>query len=141
MASRWRRRNPSRTDSGDACGSAARLSASRTALIQLHNVPLARLRGQFSELDAEVEGAPMLLAISDNGTEMRAGDTRKFMALCSIAQHFGRPSTPTDQAWIETLWGHAEYEYPLPAARKQAACGLGTAGSARVGGRWSGWRR
>ncbi|MCB1032156.1 MAG: integrase core domain-containing protein [Acidimicrobiales bacterium] len=54
----------------------------------------------------------MLLAISDNGTEMRAVDTRRFMALCSIAQHFGRPSTPTDQAWIETLWGHVKREHP-----------------------------
>jgi transposase InsO family protein len=58
------------------------------------------------------EQVPMLLAISDNGTEMRAGDTRRFMALCSIAQHFGRPSTPTDQAWIETLWGHVKREHP-----------------------------
>lgn len=55
---------------------------------------------------------PLLLAISDNGTEMKAVDTRRFMALCSIAQHFGRPSTPTDQAWIETLWGHIKRENP-----------------------------
>jgi putative transposase len=55
---------------------------------------------------------PMLLAISDNGTEMRGDDTRRFMALMSIAQHFGRPSTPTDQAWIETLWGHLKWEHP-----------------------------
>lgn len=55
---------------------------------------------------------PMLLAISDNGTEMRSGDTRRLMALCSIAQHFGRPSTPTDQAWIESLWGHIKIEHP-----------------------------
>ena len=54
----------------------------------------------------------MLLAISDNGTEMHARDTAKFMAMCSIAQHFGRPSTPTDQAWIETLWGHIKFEFP-----------------------------
>ena len=55
---------------------------------------------------------PLLLAISDNGTEMKCRDTRRFMAVCSIAQHFGRPSTPTDQAWIETLWGHIKYEHP-----------------------------
>lgn len=55
---------------------------------------------------------PLLLAISDNGTEMRATDTRRFMALCSIAQHFGRPGTPTDQAWIESLWGHIKREHP-----------------------------
>jgi putative transposase len=55
---------------------------------------------------------PLLLAISDNGTEMHCRDTRRFLAVCSIAQHFGRPSTPTDQAWIETLWGHVKYEHP-----------------------------
>jgi transposase InsO family protein len=43
---------------------------------------------------------------------MHANETRRFMALCSIAQHFGRPSTPTDQAWIETLWGHVKREHP-----------------------------
>jgi hypothetical protein len=34
------------------------------------------------------------------------------MALCAIAQHFGRPGTPTDQAWIENLNGHLKAEYP-----------------------------
>ena len=34
------------------------------------------------------------------------------MALCAIAQHFGRPGTPTDQAWIETLFGHIKAEWP-----------------------------
>jgi len=58
------------------------------------------------------EAVPLLLAISDNGTEMRSTDTRKLMALCSIVQHFGRRSTPTDQAWIETLWGHIKGEHP-----------------------------
>lgn len=60
----------------------------------------------------ELDGVPLLVAISDNGTEMRCRETRKFLALCSIAQHFGRPSTPTDQAWIETLWGHVKAEHP-----------------------------
>ncbi|WP_206662129.1 hypothetical protein, partial [Propioniciclava tarda] len=45
--------------------------------------------------------APLLLAVSDNGSQMIATGTRRFMALVAIAQHFGRPSTPTDQAWIE----------------------------------------
>jgi hypothetical protein len=31
---------------------------------------------------------------------------------CRIGQHFGRPYTPTDQAWIETLWGHVKAENP-----------------------------
>jgi putative transposase len=30
---------------------------------------------------------------------MTSGSTREFMALCAIHQHFGRPGTPTDQAW------------------------------------------
>lgn len=55
---------------------------------------------------------PLLLAISDNGTEMKCRETRRFLAVCSIAQHFGRPATPTDQAWIETLWGHVKWENP-----------------------------
>ena len=43
---------------------------------------------------------------------MTSGSTREFMALCAIAQHFGRPGTPTDQAWIESLNGHIKAEYP-----------------------------
>ena len=43
---------------------------------------------------------------------LAADETRRFMALCSIAQHFGRPSNPTDQAWIESLWGHVKRERP-----------------------------
>jgi hypothetical protein len=27
-------------------------------------------------------------------------------------QRFGRPSTPTDQAWIESLFGHVKGEWP-----------------------------
>jgi putative transposase len=55
---------------------------------------------------------PILLAVSDNGPQMTSGSTREFMALHAIAQHFGRPHTPTDQAWIETLFGHVKAEYP-----------------------------
>jgi transposase InsO family protein len=62
--------------------------------------------------DDDTDEVPLLLAVSDNGTEMKSRDTRKFLAACSIAQHFGRRSTPTDQAWIETLWGHVKAENP-----------------------------
>ena len=55
---------------------------------------------------------PVLLAMSDNGTQMTSGSTREFMALCAIHQHFGRPGTPTDQAWIESLFGHVKAEWP-----------------------------
>ncbi len=34
------------------------------------------------------------------------------MALFAIAQHFGRPGTPTDQARIESLNEHLKAEYP-----------------------------
>ena len=51
------------------------------------------LRARLTDPDtalADGDQAPLLLAISDNGTEMHANETRRFMALCSIAQH-GRP--------------------------------------------------
>ncbi|WP_420621936.1 integrase core domain-containing protein [Candidatus Poriferisodalis sp.] len=73
------------------------------------------LRARLTDPDTALpdgDRAPLLLAVSDNGTEMHANETRRFMALCSIAQHFGRPSTPTDQAWIESLWGHVKREHP-----------------------------
>jgi putative transposase len=55
---------------------------------------------------------PILLVMSDNGPQMTSGSTREFMALCAIHQHFGRPGTPTDQAWIESLFGHVKAEWP-----------------------------
>jgi transposase InsO family protein len=61
---------------------------------------------------AQDDLTPVLLAVSDNGPQMRSGSTREFMAMCAIAQHFGRPGTPTDQAWIESLFGHIKAEWP-----------------------------
>jgi putative transposase len=55
---------------------------------------------------------PVLLAVSDNGPQMTSGDTREFMAMLAIAQHFGRPGTPKDQAWIESLFGHVKADWP-----------------------------
>ena len=55
---------------------------------------------------------PMLLAVSDNGPQMRADKTAAFMAIARIAQHFGRPGTPNDQAWIESFFGHLKTENP-----------------------------
>jgi putative transposase len=68
---------------------------------------------------------PILLAMSDwgsrplfakrkggGGPQMRSGDTAEFMALASIAQHFGRPGTPQDQAWVESFFGHVKAENP-----------------------------
>src|SRR3954454_12951920 len=55
---------------------------------------------------------PVLLSVSDNGAQMRSGSTREFMALHAIATHYGRPGTPTDQAHIESLFGHVKYDWP-----------------------------
>jgi transposase InsO family protein len=55
---------------------------------------------------------PLLLAVSDNGPQMTSGSTREFLALCSIVQHFGRPHNPTDQAPIESFFGHVKGEWP-----------------------------
>jgi putative transposase len=64
------------------------------------------------DTDADNPVRPVLLAMSDNGPQMTAGNTREFMALNAIATHFGRPGTPTDQAWIETFFGHLKVEFP-----------------------------
>ena len=55
---------------------------------------------------------PILLAVSDNGPPMASTDTRAPMAAVAIAQHHGRPSTPTDQARIESFFGHIKTEWP-----------------------------
>jgi putative transposase len=68
-------------------------------------------RDRVLELTGEGE-LPLLLAISDNGPQMRSHSTREFFAGVAIAQQFGRPHTPTDQAWIETLFGHIKGEWP-----------------------------
>jgi transposase InsO family protein len=55
---------------------------------------------------------PVLLAVSDNGPQMTSKATAVFMAGARIAQHFGRPGTPNDQAWIESFFGHLKGESP-----------------------------
>ena len=49
---------------------------------------------------------PVLLAELDNGPQMTSKATAVFMAGARIAQHFGRPGTPNDQAWIESCFSH-----------------------------------
>lgn len=61
---------------------------------------------------ATTEEVPLLLAVSDNGPQMRSHSTREFFAGVFIAQRFGRPGTPTDQPWIESLFGHTKGEHP-----------------------------
>ena len=61
---------------------------------------------------AAQDGLPILVAWSDNGAEMTATDTRQFMALMAIAQHHGRPGTPTDQAHVESFFSHLKRDWP-----------------------------
>ena len=70
------------------------------------------LPDQRLDLDVDDPARPILLAVSDNGPAMTSGATRAYMAAMAIAQHHGRPYTPTDQAWIETLFGHVKGEWP-----------------------------
>jgi putative transposase len=58
------------------------------------------------------DDGPILVAWSDNGAEMTATDTRAFMALMTIAQHHGRPGTPTDQAHVESFFSHLKGDWP-----------------------------
>jgi transposase InsO family protein len=58
------------------------------------------------------ERRPILLALSDNGPQMTSEPTREFMALHAIAMHLGRPGVPTDQAHIESFFGHLKTEFP-----------------------------
>ena len=62
--------------------------------------------------ERDPEDPPILVAWSDNGSEMTAIDTRQFMALMTIAQHHGRPGTPTDQAHIESFFSHLKGDWP-----------------------------
>jgi len=62
--------------------------------------------------DRGPDDPPILVAWSDNGSEMTAVDTRQFMALMAIAQHHGRPGTPTDQAHIESFFSHLKGDWP-----------------------------
>ena len=67
------------------------------------------------------DAAPILVAWSDNGSEMTAIDTRQFMALMAIAQHHGRPGTPTDQAHVESFFSHLKGDWPILTEIRNAA--------------------
>ena len=75
--------------------------------------PLASVDAPPLAVIDEADGLPVLVAWSDNGTEMTAIDTRQFMAIMAITQHHGRPGTPTDQAHIESFFSHVKGEWPL----------------------------
>ena len=54
--------------------------------------------------------------MSDSGPRCEAGTTREFLAMCYIASRFDRPGTPTDQAWIETLFADSQLTLPAPSS-------------------------
>ena len=56
-----------------------------------------------------MEARPRLVL---NGPQMRSHSTKEFMAACAIMQRFGRPGTPTDQAWIGSLFGPVKGDWP-----------------------------
>jgi transposase InsO family protein len=102
------------------------VSAQETSTqVQVAFTDALELEGLLDDIDARHAGhadrsldaavavlEPILLAVSDNGPQMTSGSTREFMAMCAIAQHFGRPATPTDQAWIESLFSHIKADWP-----------------------------
>ncbi len=94
------------TDALRAEGLDSRLDAWLLVQLRAGTVAPAALDGP------ESDGVPVLIAMSDNGPQMRSHSTREFMAACAIMQRFGRPGTPTDQAWIESLFGHIKTEWP-----------------------------
>ena len=63
-------------------------------LVEARQDQLPTVTFPFDAAVDEPELLPILLAVSDNGPQMRSGSTREFMAMCAIAQHFGRPGTP-----------------------------------------------
>ncbi len=79
------------------------------------------LDGEGRPLRHGDKDTPALIAWSDNGPEMTAGDTKTFMALMAILQHHERPRTPTDQAHIESFFGHLKREWPHLLRIKDAA--------------------
>lgn len=68
--------------------------------------------GEKMSLNPDDDRLPVLLVMSDNGAQMTSGSTREFMALAWLATHYGRPGTPTDQAQIESFFGHLKGENP-----------------------------
>ena len=42
--------------------------------------------------------------VSDNGPQMTSGSTREFMAMCAIAQHFGRPGATSCCRFAAPSW-------------------------------------
>jgi len=73
---------------------------------------MAKLTPERLDLAVDDPRRPVLLAWSDNGPQMTSASTREFMALMAIWQYRGRPHTPTDQAHIESFFGHLKGDWP-----------------------------
>ena len=63
-------------------------AAERWASPELQAALADRDHDALAELTATGQ-VPLLLAVSDNGPQMRSYNTREFMAALAIAQHFG----------------------------------------------------
>ena len=85
--------------------------ADQRATEALRQVLLSGDRQRIHKL-TDAGQVPLLLAVCDNGSQMRSHSTREFLAGLAIATRYGRPHTPTDQAWIESLFGHVKTEWP-----------------------------
>lgn len=62
---------------------------------------------------------------------MTSGSTRELMAMRAIAQRFGRPGTPTDQAWTETWAPCSTSSHPGNVRRGGAEQAIAPASTAR----------
>ena len=62
-----------------------------TARIEQEIETLSRVPEAGLQDGPDADGVPVLIAMSDNGPQMRSHSTRKFMAACAIMQRFGRP--------------------------------------------------
>ena len=71
------------------------------------------------DLGADDEARPILLAVSDNGPQMTSGSTREFMALCAIAQHFGRPGNADRSGLDRELQRAPQGRVPAPARHRR----------------------
>jgi putative transposase len=91
-------------------GESVHVQAIYTAALEAEGL-LAGIEARMIAPNAD-EQLPVLLTVSDNGPQMISGTTREFMALHALAVHTGRPGTPTDQAHIESFFGHVKGEWP-----------------------------
>ncbi len=91
-------------------GESEHVQAAYTRALEAEGL-LARVEARMVAPNSSAQ-LPVLLAVSDGGPQMVSGTTREFMALHALAVHIGRPGVPTDQAHIESFFGHVKGEWP-----------------------------